>query len=142
MSFLAATALAAVTANICLGAFVLLYRRARLVNQLFFAFSICLAAWCFTIYMLANPVGEVVAVLSARFMIYSSLLASVVFLHLVLRLFGSPSRLHLLHRAHHLCFCVCTLTHPRSPYLRPIIGLVLRGLQGEGHWGTPRAACC
>jgi hypothetical protein len=43
--------------------------------------------------MLANPVGEVVAVLSARFMIYSSLLASVVFLHLVLRLFGSSSRL-------------------------------------------------
>jgi signal transduction histidine kinase len=93
VSFLAATALAAVTANVCLGAFVLLYRRGRLINQLFFAFSICLAAWCLAVYMLANPVGEVGAVLSARCMVYASLLASVLFLHLVLRLFGSPPRL-------------------------------------------------
>ena len=93
MSFLAATALAAVAANVCLGAFVFLYRRERLINQLFFAFSIFLAVWCLSIYLLANPVGEVWAVLSARMMIYASLLASVLFLHLVLRLFGSPSRL-------------------------------------------------
>jgi hypothetical protein len=76
VSFLTSTALAAVTANVCLGAFVLVYRRGRLINQLFFAFSICLAAWCLAVYLLASPIEEIVAVSAARFMIYTSVFSS------------------------------------------------------------------
>ena len=92
MSFLAAISLAAVVANVSLGAFVLFYRRARLINQLFFAFSICLAAWCVAVFVLSEPIGAEIAVVAARFFMYASLLAAVLFLHLVLQLFATPSR--------------------------------------------------